>query len=544
MHVLGIVLVNVLVALATPGEGAGGPRSWGAVMLAVGQPVTALAAGGEVVVVATDSGDVLLLDGDGAVRRRLEGPEIRAAPGPRAREEGLASGRGRSSGATPADGFTIGAGVPADDDFNDPYDVDSQVEDPTNVLRDDGPSGRRTARGGSAGSDSEVVVAAGGRTVWFARSDGLLRASLDASTPPERVGGASTERWSALAASSDGRWLAGVRGGWLVRSEDAGETFDPIGPVGGPVRRLAVTDEGHVLLVDASGARRAGAPESGVASAWPGASDLCVSGRSTVVLADGALVIEESADPSPARGAEAGGWSSPARGPDEVGRTVAHPVVLPDDVERLACQGRDGSRAVGGTSLWTSSDAGRTWSRHPELPPVAIEALAIAKGAAWVATREGLWRVPIDRSAGISRRGWSSPSREGSSGEPFGGQGDGPPPPASPGASPSAPFIDLSLDGRRPPWWAAALPRVDVDFTWATGGGRRDVRAFVLLSFALERDSRQTLLHRRLMHQVLRRRNDLEGTALALSAANSAASDPIDAEERAALAHVLEVPHE
>ena len=545
MHVLGVVLVNVLLVLAARGEGAGGPRPRGAPVLAVGEPVMALAAGDDVVVVATDLGDILLLDGEGVVHRRFQLPATHAACGRRARADGIAPGSGRGFRRTGVDGFLVGAGVPTDDDFNDPYDADSQVEDPTNVLPDDGPSERRTAGGGSAGADPVVVVAASGRTAWFARADGLLRASLEGNTPPERVERSSAVRWSALAASGDGLWLAGVRDGWLVRSADAGETFAPIAAVVGPVRRLAVTDQGDILLVDRNGARRVGAPASGTASTWPGALDLCVSGRRTVVLADGFLVVEESGRHSPDALAKGARSASPSRAPTDAGRTVARPIAVPDDVDRLACDGRDGHRAIGGTSLWTSSDAARTWSRRSELPPAAVEALAVAGGAAWVATRQGLWRVPMDRPVDASGQAGAAPSLERSRSDLFTSEVDGPPLPAPYWAGSSTGFIDLSLDGRRPPWWAAVLPRVDLDFTWATGGGRRDVRAFVLLSFAIERDSGRALLHRRLMREALRRRSDLEGAALALSAADSApSSDPIDAEERAALAHVLEVTHE
>jgi hypothetical protein len=544
MHVLGVVLVNVLLVLAARGEDGGGPRPRGAPVLVVGEPVMALAAGGEVVVVATERGEVLLLDGRGAVSRRLQLPGPQEAAGHRAPADGLGHGPGRGSGRTGVDGFLVGAGVPVDDDFNDPYDVDSQVEDPTNVLRNDGPSERRTAGGRSTGADSAVVVAAGGRRAWVADAEGLLRASLDANTPPERVGGSSVARWSALAASGDGRWVAGVRGGWLVRSADAGETFDSIAPVAGPVGRLAVTDQGDVLLVDRSGGHRIGAPADGTAAAWPGALDLCVSGRSTVVLSDGAVVVEESGSHAARALANGRRSGSPLQGPSEVGRTGDRPIALPDDVDRLACDGRDGNRAMGGTSLWTSSDAGRSWSRRSELPPVTIEALAVARGAAWVATRQGLWRVPMDRALEAARNEWRGSLPGESGGAAFTWEGDRTPLPAPRRPSSSGAFIDLSLDARRPPWWTAALPRVDLDFTWATGGGRRDVRAFVLLSFAIERDSGRALLHQHLMRQVLRRRNDLEGAALALSAADSAAADPIDAEERAALAHVLEVSHE
>ncbi|HEY8925241.1 MAG TPA: hypothetical protein VIU64_12725, partial [Polyangia bacterium] len=357
---LGVVLFNSLLVLAGLGESTGGPRRRGALVLAVGEPVTALAAGDAVVVAATDLGDVLLLDSEGTVRRRLPVGAARAPTGRRARRDGLGNGRERSYGTTVADAFLIGAGVPADDDFNDPYDVDSEVEDPTNVLRGDGSPERRAGRAGSGEADSVVVLAAGGHTAWFARSDGLLRALIDESTPPERLGGSSAEPWSALAASHDGRWLAGVRGGWMVRSEDGGETFDSIGPVAGPVARLAVTDQGDILLVDGHGAHRVGGPTPETASAWPGALDACVSGGSAVVLAERALVIAQPPVRPSGPGGEAGRSASNLRALTTQGRKEAERLPLPEDVDRLACDGRGGSWAIGGSSLWTSPDAGRS----------------------------------------------------------------------------------------------------------------------------------------------------------------------------------------
>jgi len=554
VHVLAIVLVKLLVELAIaregqwqgswqgpregPRDGSGAAAAHAALMLAVGEPVVGLAAGDNVVVAVTDLGDVLLLDRQGTVRRRL--PIQAGHPTSRGLAPARRNGKGSGSATAARDGFLIGAGVPADDDFNDPYDVDSEVEDPTNVLLEDRPSGRRTDRVISASGGRAVLVAAGGRTAWFVRADGLVRASLDSDAPPERIGGSSAERWSALAASADGHWLAGVRGAWLVRSGDGGETFDPISPIAGPAERLALTKGGDVLLVDREGARRVGAAMVSSGSAWPEALDVCASGRGTIVLAAGGLAMVDSAEDSGgARASAAHSEAGLPRGGDSE-RTTTKQVVLPEQVDRLACDGGGETVAIGGASLWTSPDAGRTWSRRSELPPVAAAALAVTTDAAWIATPDGLWRVPVGGPVETSQERSGPASTTRPSGdelhfrEPEAGAT-----PARP-ARPEVAFIDLSLESRRPTWWAGALPRIDLAFTWATATGRRDVRALVFLSFAIDRDTGRALVHRGLMRQVLRRRSELASAALALSAADPAGSDAIDADERAALARILE----
>lgn len=297
------------------------------------------------------------------------------------------------------------------------------------------------------------------------------------------------------------------------------------------------------MLVEREGVRRIGAGPPHPVWAWRTAVDACAGERDTVLLVGGRLAIVDSTAPARADGAGAGLSRSNLPARIEVEGTLAEQVVLPEEVERLACDGPAMNLAAGGTSLWTSSDAGRTWSRRSELPPVAAAALAVAHGAAWVATRAGLWRVPIERPLGTSGERWPPPSPERPIGEGHAGQPATLSSPSRP-AHPMAPFIDLSLDARQPSWWAAALPRVDLAFTWATAIGRRDVRAFVLLSFAIGRDSGRALMHRRLMRQVRRRRSELGSAALALSAASRASLDPIDADERDALVRILEAPHE
>ena len=92
------------------------------------------------------------------------------------------------------------------------------------------------------------------------------------------------------------------------------------------------------------------------------------------------------------------------------------------------------------------------------------------------------------------------------------------------------------------PWWLVALPRVDFGFAAARSSSRRDVRAFVLLTFALDRNSERARAWQTLAAALARRRQmaPLESSPPAEPASLNARSDALRIEEGQALTHIEE----
>jgi hypothetical protein len=98
----------------------------------------------------------------------------------------------------------------------------------------------------------------------------------------------------------------------------------------------------------------------------------------------------------------------------------------------------------------------------------------------------------------------------------------------------------LSPPENRAAWWAAILPRIDIGFADARAGERREVRAFVLLTFMLDGERGWARERRRLAFEDAGWRRATLGMLVSLAHPPASGCDPIDQEERAALAHVLE----
>lgn len=487
--------------LQAAGTGPGLPSTRGP-FLALGQPIRALAAGGTRVAALTGRGEVVIFDLEGRVRRRIGASPPIATEG-RRRGPPAASGR---------DGFAIGAGVMDDGDFNDPYDVDSDVEDPENVFLDERAGERRPRRRRPAVA-GPTMVAAGGQSVWIAGPGGLARFDDDdlevgarEQAPRTRSGGGGV--WEALAASTDGRWVAGARDGWLVRSSDGGETFAILGPLGDPPGRLAISDEGTVFLIDRQAPNGADVGDRADVVSISSAStiDVVTCGRRAVLLEAERLRVLGAAD-------------------DE------HPIPIidespPAETAGVACGGASGLRLVAyGPRLWTLAAGEGSWSRRDELPALPIVSAVVARDSVWVATAAGLWVLPVvaPPEAVVQGVGDKGAAKH----------------------LPAPPSLALGATGRWPPesrlaWWAPALPRIDVGFAAAAANDHREVRAFVLLTFIFEGERGWARQRRRLSFEDAAWRRASLGMLVSLSHPPVAGSDPIDQEERAALAHVLE----
>ena len=509
MLVLAIATASLFVAASTAPDRpeAQAPR---APACALREPVVALAGAGQEVVAVTKGGSVLLFDPQGAVRHRLM---VGPAPGGRGH-------RRRSNGTR--DSFAIAAGLLSDGDFNDPYDVDSEVEDPENLFLD-GPAG--THHPGpvpEAAPTSWPIVAAAGRTAWIADGDGLARFDLAADVPTERHLASAGGSWRALAASADGRWLVGVSGGWLVRSADAGDTFAVVVPIDGPIGRLAVTDAGDVLAVGGGEVQVLASTLDRPRMSLRG-TDVCASGQRAFTLGDGRLAVREGPIEigRPAIDEAVDRKSLPSAAGD--GARGAGGAAIPDDVDRLACA-EDGARlAVYGARLWTSADGGSRWSARSDLPPGPIAAVAMTAGTLWVGTASGLWTLsraaPAPPAANQRTSTAEQPLLEGGA---------------------SSPIPATSRLPRRAPWWLEALPRLELGFAAAEAQARRDVRAFFLLTFALGEQGRGGLRRQRFALEALWQDQAVSARASALARPSSGEVDALEREERATLARILE----
>jgi hypothetical protein len=487
-------LLAVLVALDAPRETAG----QGPALIAAGHFDAVAATASGVVAIAGDT--VHVFDPSGISRRSIA--LTREAPS-------------RSRRRRAADGFAPVAGLTADGDFGDPVDEDElddaddpRVDDETAPrawdLEDGEPRLRSSATSMSA--PAAAVVVAAGNWAWIHRADELWRVDLqDGSATRAPISGAAAheDEVGALAVGGPGgRIVAVLEQRRLLLSVDGGETFEPIAVVDTPLGALSVTPSGAIYGIDDRGLGRygAGEPSEGtrvdrvLARAGAGmATDVVSCGREVIWLrGDGlsALVGEETSPRIEKLGA------------------------APEGTRGLAC---DGSLWVTfGIGLWTSGDRGRSWSPRPDLPPGTIAAVGASGSAIWVAASSGLWRLP--RAAPASPPAWRF---------------------AAPGASPTR-----ALGARSGVTWrglAAALPRLDLSLTVAQTAARRDIRALVVLTFALE-GRRWARAGEQASRDLLRQATSsgVGATVIPSSSSAAAARDPIAAEEQRELARVLE----
>ena len=188
--------------------------------------------------------------------------------------------------------------------------------------------------------------------------------------------------------------------------------------------------------------------------------------------------------------------------------------MVPPGAERVACSPDGAVWVAYGAALWISHDRGQSWQARPDVSATfPIASVAVTRLALWVAGPAGLAVLPLHEAA------------------------------ASLHAAPSRPSFRLSAVEGSPPrwrWWLAALPRVDLGFASARSTTRRDLRAFVLLSFAFDpqrdvRAERQVAENAR----AARRREAAQKAQLQREGEDSAL-DPIAVEERDATSRLLD----
>jgi hypothetical protein len=350
-----------------------------------------------------------------------------------------------------------------------------------------------------------LSVAADASQGWMGGLDGLTRVDLQS--------GRETHVWrsrgggvSAVAVSPDGAYAAIVDGRELLRSRDAGKTFQPIEGIafGPPAPRLAVMSSGTVLIVDTCQLRMV--PPDGDQVETPGvdqAADVVACGSQAMVLAGGAV--------------HAVSGTPPVR----IARVGAAPI----GAERITCAADGRTWIAWGAHLWTSADRGLTWTARNDLPPTGIKGVAITASSIWIATARALVPLPMTPPLDSSLDEKADLGAKDS------------------GAAPSKSSLGTGHPSPRlRPWWWAALPRLDITFDAVETHTRRELRGLAFLTFVLDGPSTVWAREARFRTEMTHRRLRAATTAhqIASPAPDSAPGDPIAVEERRARTQILE----
>ena len=395
-----------------------------------------------------------------------------------------------------ASGFAAAAGVLDDGDFNDPHDPDSEVEDPENILvEDDAPAHHRPR---SSGGPAAVAVAVGGAFAWLGREDGLWRIPFLGNAERAALPAGGPVR--AVAVSRNGQVVVAALEDGLVWSNDGGARFERIAFAPSRVTRLAVTDSGRIYALGREGLHQLAAGAALPDVLVSEANDVIACGNAALALAHHRISVLGEA----ASGAPETHEATPA---PEAGPPV------PPGAERLAC-GPDGKVWIAyGAALWISADQGQSWIPRDQLPAFAMAAVAVTRSSLWVASDAGLAVLPLRPETG-------------------------PLPDRSVSASPA---VGAGVPPRpRWRWWLAAFPNVELGFATARSNARREVRAFVLLTFTFE-PRRPTRGERQLDAEA--RAAEMRDEAqrwLTWDAGPGEHLDPIAAEERDATLRLLD----
>ena len=395
-------------------------------------------------------------------------------------------------------GFAAAAAVLDDEDFNDPHDPDTEIEDPENILVDDDPSAH--PRGLALPAVTGVVVAVGEASAWVGRGDGLWR--LPFSGGAERIALPSAGAVRQLASSADGRVIVAALDGAIVRSDDGGARFEPVADAPAGVSRLVVTGGGRAYALAGDELSRLAIGPGDRAVVLHHVADVTACGDGALLLVNGRLTIMPDAPASSIAGRDNQGDDRP----DD-----ASPA-LPPGADRLACSPEGGTWVAYGSALWVSEDRGRSWRVREDVNPAfPIAAVAVTHLSLWVGGRAGLATLPLRTApaAGAAPR---------------------------PGFM-SAEVAEAALPHRR--WWLPALPRIDLGFAMARSNSRRDVRAFVLLSFSFD-PGRDARAERRVAAAArASQRWQVAGRQQA-GATDPSALDPVVIEEREATSRLLD----
>lgn len=458
-------------------------------------PVSDVAAN-ETSALALTGGEVRIMDGAGLPLGRFPRASGRATSRlPR---------RARASG-----GFAAG-GVLADDDFNDPHDPDADIEDPANILVEDDSPARRRAR--ALPASSAVAFAVGPSSAWVGRADGLWRLATDGAA--ERVALPVAGPVRQLATTANGRSVVAALDGGIVWSDDGGARFERMAEASAPVSRLVVIGAGPAYALAGQALLRLerGAPAVELVSR--GVEDVTACGASALALIGGRLTVLAGTVPARQGRRDDDAEASERSETNDASRGRA---IAPTGTERLACSPDGLTWVAYGATLWTSEDRGRTWKARDDLGGAfPITAVAVSRVALWVAGRAGLAVIPLQGPSGCPSPATDTSARG-----------------AAPGDAVPSPVP-------RWRWWLSALPRVDLGLASGQSSARREVRAFVLLSFTFD-PGRDTRGQRGLdadAREVERREAAQRGVAR--RSPGEEVLDPIAAEERAATSRLLD----
>lgn len=170
-----------------------------------------------------------------------------------------------------------------------------------------------------------------------------------------------------LAAAPDGTLFANVHVGGILRSVDAGESWEPTLDIDLDVHQVAVAPDGTVVAATAFGL--ATSVDSGrTFTVFDDGLHACYS--RAVAVADDVVLMSVSTGPD---GARAAVYRRPLHGGGPFRRTaIGLPGVLPGNIETF-CLAAHGRRAALGTAagrVYGSDDAGATWSTIAAGPPV------------------------------------------------------------------------------------------------------------------------------------------------------------------------------
>jgi len=469
-------------------------------------PAGAVVASEAGVVISTHGG-IRVLDPQGSPIRRLW-PE--PPPPPRRRALG-------------PDAWSAAPGLVVDADWVREYDTEA-LDDPDDPrLADDSHAAEldvtrppRAARLAPPLNGRPTTMAAGGRSAWIGRADGLWQIDLPTGAAWHATAGTAQEI-GPVAASSDGRIVAFFAGGRLHISRDGGEIFEAVAETPARPHGIAATNDGAVVFVQEQGQGERGS-EARVGAINPGHGEVSWLTRldrraaRDVVSCGDAVLVWGGGRLSAIR------WVSGAEIVQEVPAAAAR-------IDQVACGGIDGRLWVTmGSDLQWSVDRGRSWPASTENPAGSIGGLAASGTTIWLASTSGLWMVP--NALGAATTSTPRPFRRDSS-ITGGDLPPGRPPPLAPW-SPQPSFRW---------WWSTLLPRVDLALAAVRTGARRDLRVLLLLTFALDAPtSRQANDLTRLARQ-----EDAERSAreIAVSQFDWADDDPLSAEERRALTRAL-----
>lgn len=377
------------------------------------------------------------------------------------------------------DPFAIAAGLSGADDFDEAYDVDLDVEDAENVTGRWTRGAPRRRPPPVPAQAAATVVSVDERFAWWGTPDGLWRTDLEG-VGAVKVLRAQGDGVRALATSPDGRRVMVLSDGVMLRSLDGGNTFGRLFPVAGGRADVAMTTTGTAFVLDTSGLQRlpidSTTPDRmGV----PEVTALASCGTRALLVAAGTIFVVEDGRNEP----------TPIPGATQVDRPI-----------KVTCSTDGRLWAALGTNLWMSHDGGRAFVPLPDQP--AASGLAATQDGVWMATNFGLWfesgQPPVFPTETPPRQRDISPQA-------------------------GSPMI------RDVPWWLFVLPRVDIGFVSAQSSRQRDLRAFALLTFTLDRNAARAIERHSLLTRLAaaqRNRTPWPATETSEAAIHAQETDP------------------